>query len=215
MFTGLVETMGKVSRAENRGGGLRLGIEVDKKFLEDVAIGDSICVTGVCLTVVETKKNILEFDVVPETVSKSTLNSLSTGTVVNYERSLRVGDRLGGHFVTGHIDTTCRILARRTAGGEERFEIELPKDYAKLVIPKGSVALDGISLTVAAIKNDSFEVAVIPHTLKVTTLGERKTGDYLNVEFDAIAKMVARHLDASGKPSDGLTMEDLNRHGFI
>ncbi|TET32794.1 MAG: riboflavin synthase [Planctomycetota bacterium] len=214
MFTGIVETTAKVNLLEPRGEGIRIGIAPGGGFTEGVGVGDSISVSGVCLTVVGIKSGTLEFDVVSETVAKSTLGKLSPGATVNFERSLKVGDRLGGHFVTGHVDATCRILSRSPRGNEERFEIELPDGFAHYIIPKGSVALDGISLTVASLSRGAFKVAIIPHTLAETTLGAKRVGDLLNVEFDPIAKMVARYLEVRGERPTGVSMDDLGKHGF-
>lgn len=194
MFTGLVEEVGKIKSVE-RGGSL-LKIECSK-VIEDVKEGDSVAVNGVCLTVVAVGDNCLSFDVSPETLKRSNLSRLRTGSAVNLERALRVGDRLGGHILQGHVDTVVRVLGmRRERGGFYRFSFELPYNFRTLVVEKGSIGIDGISLTVAEVKGNAFSVAVIPHTYENTNLRERKVGDRVNVEFDIIGKYVRAMVEA-------------------
>ncbi len=194
MFTGLVEEVGKIKSVE-RGGSL-LKIECSK-VIEDVKEGDSVAVNGVCLTVVAVGDNCLSFDVSSETLKRSNLSRLRTGSAVNLERALRVGDRLGGHILQGHVDTVVRVLGmRRERGGFYRFLFELPYNFRTLVVEKGSIGIDGISLTVAEVKGNAFSVAVIPHTYENTNLRERKVGDRVNVEFDIIGKYVRAMVEA-------------------
>ncbi len=194
MFTGLVEEVGKIKSVE-RGGSL-LKIECSK-VIEDVKEGDSVAVNGVCLTIVAVGDNCLSFDVSPETLKRSNLSRLRTGSAVNLERALRVGNRLGGHILQGHVDTVVRVLGiRKERGGFYRFSFELPYNFRMLVVEKGSIGIDGISLTVAEVKGNAFSVAVIPHTYENTNLRERKVGDRVNVEFDIIGKYVRAMVEA-------------------
>ena len=187
MFTGIVEETGKVVRAQKRGLVTLIEIEADK-VCHDVKIGDSICVDGACLTVVGIKGKVLSFEAIPETLLVTTLKSLKAGAKVNLERALKVGDRLGGHFVTGHIDCTGTIRSRRILRGNLEFQIGIPVPFLKFIIKKGSVAVDGISLTIAATGSGAFSVCIIPHTAEVTTLGSKHAGDKVNVELDMLAK---------------------------
>ncbi|SMP16977.1 riboflavin synthase alpha chain [Desulfurobacterium pacificum] len=194
MFTGLVEEVGKVKSIEKSGSLLKVECE---KVIEDAREGDSIAVNGVCLTVIEIGKNFLSFDVSPETLRRSNLSKLKAGSAVNLERALKVGDRLGGHILQGHVDTVVRVVGiRREKGGFYRFTFELPYNFRTLVVEKGSIGIDGISLTVAEVKGNTFSVAVIPHTYENTNLKERKVGDRVNVEFDIIGKYVKAMVEA-------------------
>ena len=190
MFTGLVSEIGKVVLVSQTKEGKHLLIEA-RKTARELKKGDSVSVNGACQTV--TSKNGLTFTVlaIPETLRRTNFDKIQTGHRVNLELPLRLSDRLGGHFVTGHLDTKARLLEIvEEKGGGVEWWVELPRDFAVLVIEKGSVALDGISLTVAGLKPGRFRVALIPYTLKVTTLRERKAGDFLNVEFDFLGKYV-------------------------
>lgn len=189
MFTGIVEELGKVKAAQKKGRVTRIEIEADKAC-EDVKIGDSISVSGVCLTIIDIKNNILSFEAIPETVQGTTLRNLHPRERVNLERALKVGDRIGGHFVTGHVDYVGVIRLKRMAKGYLEFRISVPHLLLKYVIRKGSVAVDGISLTIADVKSGAFSVCIIPHTAKVTTLGIKRIGDKVNVELDMLAKRI-------------------------
>jgi len=185
MFTGIVEELGKVVKT-----GEKLTIQCNK-VKEETELGDSIAVNGVCLTVVEMGNNYLSFNVSKETLLRSNLRFLKVGSFVNLERALKVGDRLGGHILQGHVDTVAMVKeVRREGGGFFKFSFELPFKYKELIVEKGSVGIDGISLTVAEIKYGYFSVAVIPHTYENTTLKFRKIGDMVNLEFDIIGKYV-------------------------
>ncbi len=193
MFTGLVETMGTIAAVTDQPPGRRL--TVDAGFVaQDAAIGDSICVNGCCLTVVAIEGERLDFEAGEETLSRTNLGSLQVGSSVNLERSLAVGDRLGGHYVTGHIDGLGRLLERRDDPPWAHLRFGMPARLASQIASKGSIAVDGISLTVVDVDDDSFTVALIPHTLEVTTLGKRKVGDEVNLETDLLAKYVQRSL---------------------
>ncbi len=185
MFTGLISALGKVVKY----GPARLGILTPYRQIQ---LGESICIEGVCLTVAEQKKGLLYFDLGPETRRVTTLGRLKPGVRVNMERSLRVGDRVGGHWVAGHVENTGRIRQVEAAGESRWVYIDLPKEVARYVIPKGSLAVDGISLTVADLKKQTAKIMLIPHTLKHTTLGTKKAGDTVNLEADLLAKYAER-----------------------
>jgi len=213
MFTGLIEGMGRVAALSRSGEAARLKIEA-LYGLGRPELGESIAVSGVCLTAVECSEGAFAVDVSPETMRRTTFGQLSAGARVNLERSLRLGDRLGGHIVTGHVDSVCRVVSRSEEGGAVVFRFEVQPEAAALLVPKGSVALDGISLTVNEVEGSQFSVSIIPHTAQVTTIGERRPGDRLNVECDIVGKYVARLVGAyTGK--GGINREFLAEHGFI
>jgi len=189
MFGGIVMYMEEVANFVASAGGLELRIKRGHGFPRQEA-GASVCVSGVCLTV-KRCQDLLVFDVVPETVKRSTLGSLNKGELVNLEPSLRVGDKIGGHFVYGHVDTTTEILAKDPEGQGYRLWCATPPSLQRMIVEKGYVALDGISLTVAAVEAQRFAVALIPETLKRTTLGRKGPGLSLNIEADPIARYVA------------------------
>jgi len=189
MFTGIVREMGNVAAFD----GSRL-VVVAPETAAGVSIGDSVSVAGVCLTVVEAGDDRLAFDVVPETLSRTALGRLEAGEGLNVEPSLRVGDQLGGHVVQGHVDAVGRVRSTEPEGDGRRVWVDAPEDVVRYCIEKGSIAVDGVSLTVAALDDDGFEVALIPHTLAVTTLGARAVGARVNLEVDLVAKYVERLL---------------------
>lgn len=198
MFTGIVEGTAPVLAVRPRGGGARIVVELGP-LADGVKIGDSVALSGCCLTVVELREGVASFDAIPETLSRTWLGRLRAGDRVNVERSLRAGDRLGGHLVQGHIDGLARIVARREEGGgaggegaQVVFELEAPRALTDDMVEKGSIALDGVSLTLTAAEPERFAVALIPHTLAVTTFGGRREGDEVNVETDVIGKWVRR-----------------------
>lgn len=193
MFTGLVESMGAVCRIEPQGDGQRLQIEAEI-LGSDIELGESIAINGVCLTVVSKTKGEVSFQIAPETLRKTNLGMLKPGSKVNLERSLRLGDRLGGHWVQGHVDGTGTLLRREKDGGWERFVFQLPTSLSRYLVAKGSVTINGVSLTVVESSADSFSVALIPHTLAVTNLGLLQPGDVVNLEVDILAKYVERLL---------------------
>lgn len=197
MFTGLVAAVSRVVSLRSVAAGAVLAVERPPEF-GDVSVGESIAVSGVCLTVVPQAGlgQPLCFDVSPETLSRSALGGLSPGSGVNLERALRASDRLGGHVVAGHVDGTARVLAVAKAGDSWTFTFALPGALARYAVEKGSISVDGISLTIAALGEESFDVAVIPHTFTATTLGERKPGDLVNLEVDILGKYVERLLAA-------------------
>jgi riboflavin synthase len=191
MFTGIVREVGTVDAFV----GSRL-VVVGTETAAGVAVGDSVAVAGVCLTVVEVGDGLLAFDVVPETLSRTALARLEPGDAVNLEWALRVGDPLGGHVVQGHVDAVGRIRSLEPEEDSRRIWIDAPESVVRYCLEKGSIAVDGVSLTVAALDEDGFEVALIPHTLEVTTLGRLEPGDQVNLETDVLAKVVERLLAA-------------------
>jgi len=185
--------MGQVAAVIDQPPGKRLSIDTGE-IAEGAAIGDSISVNGCCLTVVSIDNSRLDFEAGSETLARTNLGGLTTGDGVNLERSLAVGDRMGGHFVTGHIDAIGRLVDRHDDPPWSHLRFRMPAELAKQVASKGSIAVDGISLTVVDVDGDTFSVALIPHTLQVTTLGQRKVGDPVNLETDVLAKYVQRAL---------------------
>ena len=200
MFTGLVAERGRLSAdpAAAAAGGVRLRIAHSAALGERLALGSSLAVAGVCLTVVERDADESAVELSPETLARTTLGGLRRASQVNLEAALRAGDPLGGHWVQGHVDTVLRILDRRDRGDHSVLRFELPDGYRAFVVEKGSVAVDGVSLTVASLAAESFEAALVPHTLAVTTLGAARPGDAVNFEADILAKYVAQALAARG-----------------
>jgi riboflavin synthase len=180
----------------------------------EIAVGDSVAVNGACLTVTTTRETSLTFDVSPESLSITTLGSLRSGHSVNLERALQLGDRMGGHIVTGHIDCIGRLAGMSQTSGNRLLEFTLPPDYARYLIHKGSVAINGISLTVNKVTTDGFSVNIIPLTRTATTLDRLKVGDEVNIETDIIGKYVER-LTSPWKSGGGLSMKTLAENGFI
>ena len=191
MFSGLIGYRGTVvSRERRTGGGATLVVRAGGVRDEAPSVKDSIAIDGVCLTATRIDGDRIVFDVVPETLARSTLGDLDAGDAVNLEYSLRVGDRMGGHFVYGHVDATATVLARTPEGQGERVRIERPRALAPMIVEKAFIAIDGVSLTVAAAGDDWFEIALIPETLARTTLGARPVGSRVNIEVDPLARYV-------------------------
>lgn len=187
MFSGIVEELGQVKKISRLGYNTILEIKADK-VLQDARIGDSISVNGACLTVIKKDLNVLSFEVIPETLKVSNLGVLKPYDNVNLERSLQVGDRLSGHFVTGHVDCLGVIRRKNYINSNLCFEIAVPLEFMKYCMPKGSIAVDGISLTLVSKRSNTFTIYIIPHTLKNTTLGFKGPSDKVNIEFDILAK---------------------------
>jgi riboflavin synthase len=194
MFTGLVETCGRVAAVVPEPPGVRLVVEAGP-VAEDVKLGDSVCVSGCCLSVVRMDGGRLAFELGPETLARTTLGGLAAGHPVNLERSLRLSDRLGGHLVTGHVDGVGRLASRSQDGDWVTCRFATPPALLAQIVAKGSITVDGVSLTVVDVTATDFSVALIPHTLAVTTLGAREVGDPVNLETDLVAKYVTRWLE--------------------
>jgi len=197
MFTGIVREMGRVNRIEKKGGIVLITIS-SKEVVRGLNIGDSVAVSGVCLTAVKTAGSAITFDVMEETVRRSTLAHLKEGDTVNLEGSMGVDGVFGGHFVQGHIDCVGTIRHINKKGDSFSIDIGVPDGFSGLYVNKGSVAIDGISLTIGECKGNGFDVYIIPHTLKSTTLGLKAPGDKINVEFDVIGKYIAKTTSHSG-----------------
>jgi len=213
VFTGIIEELGTVRGIAVGREGARLTVEAPG-ILAGVRRGDSVAVNGVCLTVTEHTETAFAVDVMAETLAKTNLGRLRRGARVNLERALRLGDRLGGHLVTGHVDGVGTITGRERDGMATVFAVRAPQDVAQYLIPKGSVAVDGISLTVVDVRGDVFTVSIIPHTAAVTTLGFKQPGDTVNLEADVVGKYVA-HLLRREKGEQGITLDFLARSGFL
>lgn len=211
MFTGIIEEMGSVKALRREAGSVQITISAST-VLGNTALGDSICVNGVCLTVVDIGRSEFSADVANETLKVTGLGELQSGQKVNLERALQLSARIGGHLVTGHVDAVGRIREKRQEGNSWRVFIEAPETALRYIIKKGSVAVDGISLTVADVDKTGFSIAMIPHTAKLTTLGFKTAGDSVNLETDIIGKYVERLL--SGRVEGGLNLEFLKGHGF-
>jgi len=211
MFTGIIEEMGSVKGLRREAGAARLAVSASL-VLEGTAIGDSICVNGVCLTVVEMEGAAFSADVANETLKVTNLGELRAGQKVNLERALRLSARIGGHLVTGHVDAVGRIREKKQEGNSWCIFIETPESALRYIIKKGSVAVDGISLTVAEVEKTGFSIAMIPHTAKLTTLGYKSTGDSVNLETDIIGKYVEKLL--AGRVEGDVSLELLRKSGF-
>lgn len=219
MFTGIIEGLGTVASVRPSGEGRKLTVDADFS-LEDSRIGDSISVSGACLTAVAINGNRFSVDVSPETLSRSTFAKVRVGERVNLERALRLSDRLDGHLVSGHIDGTGTVAGRETKSNAVIVEIDAPESLCRYMIEKGSVAIDGISLTVNVCGKTKFSVAVIPHTAKLTTIGFKEAGSPVNIEIDMIGKYVERFLKGrrdgeEHSEKSGVSMELLARAGFL
>ncbi|HET7538447.1 MAG TPA: riboflavin synthase [Polyangiaceae bacterium] len=211
MFTGLVELKGRLARRSRRGPGYRLSVE---SALGALTLGESISVSGACLTVVSSDAHGFEADVSVETAERTTLGALPIGAAVNLERALKVGDRLGGHLVSGHVDALAELLRVTKAGEAQRLSVGFPRELSRFIAAKGSITLDGVSLTVNSVTDRELSVMVIPHTLSVTTLGELQPGAPLNLEVDTVARYAVRFLEVSaGRPEASLE-DALQKAGY-
>lgn len=211
MFTGLIEEIGSIQSIKSHGTSKQIVIAC-KDVLDGVALGDSIATNGVCLTVCAYNDNAFTADVMVETVQKTNLSAIQAGDKVNLERALRLGDRLGGHFVSGHIDGTGNISSVRRLEHDTLIEISCSPDLLRFVVEKGSIGIDGISLTVASVSNKSFAVSIIPTTSSDTTLTNRKVGDIVNLECDMIGKYIYKFTSSD---KQGVTLDLLKENGFI
>jgi riboflavin synthase len=213
MFSGIVEEKAQVKEVLKNSQGCVLTVESGVAS-KDTKVGDSISVNGVCLTVVKAKAKFISFDVMDETLRRTNLSRLSVGNVVNLEQSLKFGDKISGHFVTGHVDCTGRIRAITKQPNKYSMDIEFPIDKKAYLTEKGSLAVDGISLTVAEVKDNCLKVYLIPLTLKTTNLGLKKAGESVNIEFDILGKYSLQHTAAS-KEKSGIDVSFLKEHGFL
>lgn len=215
MFTGIVEEIGEISSITKSSKGAKLTLKA-KKVLEDVKLGDSICTNGVCLTVTEFDKGNFSVDVMAETMRRSNLGTLSKGSQVNLERALRLSDRLGGHIVSGHIDGVGEIESFEREDNAVWISIKAPDSILKYIVEKGSITIDGVSLTVAYVDSVMFKVSIIPHTKDVTTLLKKNIGDKLNLECDIVGKYIEKLIKHEENPSakKGIDMDFLSTHGF-
>jgi riboflavin synthase len=215
MFTGLIAGTGKVIKIEPRGKDMRLCVEVGFE-LDELQKGESVSVNGVCLTVVSWNERTFTADVSQETLSRTTISRLRLGDEVNLERALRLGDRLGGHLVNGHVDGKARVISRKKRGDSMVFAFEVSPELARFFIEKGSVAIDGVSLTVNHCDEKSFEINLVPHSARVTNMGNLKVGDEVNIEVDVIGKYVEKFVRTmQKKTSDAVDADFLAKHGFI
>lgn len=219
MFTGIIEAVGEIAAAQAKGGDLRLRVKTRGLDLADVNLGDSIATNGVCLTVVELPGDGYWADVSVETLDNTTLASWGTGMPVNLEKALTPTTRLGGHLVSGHVDGVGEVLSRHGDARSERFRIRAPKHLAKYISHKGSITVDGTSLTVNAVDGAEFELNIVPHTLEKTVMGTYKAGTQVNLEVDLLARYLERLLlgDKAAEPaqmSGGLSMAFLTENGF-
>jgi riboflavin synthase len=215
MFTGLIEGTGKLVKIEPRGKDMRLSIEAGFE-LDGLQKGESVSVNGVCLTVVSWNERTFTADVSQETLSRTTISRLMLGDEVNLERALKLGDRLGGHLVNGHVDGKARVILRKPRGDSIVFAFEMAPELARYLIEKGSVAVDGVSLTINRCDEKSFEVNLVPHSARVTNLGNLKVGDQVNIEVDVIGKYVEKFIrNLQKSASDVVDADFLAKHGFI
>jgi riboflavin synthase len=214
MFTGIIEELGSVEKIVKKGATLTLTIHADA-VLKDVKEGDSIAVSGVCLTVVDFDNDSFTAEVSPETLKKSYLDELRKGDRVNLERSLKIGDRLMGHMVSGHIDGIGRIVKKEQKGDFVDITLQTKKELMKYIVTKGSIAIDGVSLTVVSCKGDTFGISIIPHTAKMTTIGIKDRGDSVNLECDLIGKYVESFVSRENSSSKEISRDFLKEYGFM
>ena len=219
MFTGIIESIGKIAKMEKRGGDVRLHIATGKLDLSDVALGDSIAVNGVCLTAVVLPGDGFVADVSNETLSLTSLGQLSTGSPVNLEKALTMSTRLGGHLVSGHVDGLGEVIAKSEDARSIRFTVKAPDELAKYIAHKGSITVDGTSLTVNAVKGAEFELNIVPHTAQETIMSEYEVGRKVNLEVDLVARYLERLLlgdkAADAYSEGGLNMQKLMEAGFV
>jgi len=213
MFTGIIAALGKIESLQATGGDIRMIVATQTLDLSDVKLGDSVANNGVCLTVVAMDKAKLSFDVSRESLERTSLGSLSSGSEINLEKALAVGDRLGGHFVSGHVDGLGKVIKRQESARSVQFRFEVPVGLERYIAEKGSICIDGTSLTVNNVANNWFEVNIIPHTMQETIMSGYKIGTKVNLEVDLIARYLERLLPAN--QASGITRETLLENGFL
>ena len=211
MFTGIIKAKGTIRAMDRRGGDVRLSVRSDGLPWSEYEVGESIAVNGVCLTAVALHEDGFDTDVSVETLDVTALGSLAVGSAVNLEPSISLGERLGGHLVSGHVDCTGKVVSREADARSIRLAIEIPREYARYVARKGSVSIDGVSLTVNEVSGNTFELNIIPHTADVTIIGDYAPGTVVNIEVDLVARYLERLLDKDG---DGISLEFLKAHGY-
>jgi riboflavin synthase len=212
MFTGIIATIGKIESVQAKGGDIRLQVATQKLDLSDVKLGDSIANNGVCLTVIAMSQGSLSFDVSRESLDRTSLGAVKAGSEVNLEKALAVGDRLGGHFVSGHVDGLGKVISKQESARSVQFRFEVPLGLERYIAEKGSICIDGTSLTVNKAENNWFEVNIIPHTMQETIMKSYRVGSQVNLEVDLIARYLERLLP---KQASGITRETLLQNGFI
>jgi riboflavin synthase len=211
MFTGIIKAKGTIKTMDKRGGDVRLSVRSDGLPWSDYEVGESIAVNGVCLTAVALHEDGFDTDVSVETLDVTALGGLSAGSAVNLEPAISLGERLGGHLVSGHVDCTGKVVSREADARSVRLTIEIPREYARYVAKKGSVCIDGVSLTVNQVSGNTFDLNIIPHTTEVTIINDYAAGTVVNVEVDLLARYLERLLDRDG---DGISLEFLKAHGY-
>lgn len=216
MFTGIIQAIGTISAMENRGGDMRLSIATGQMDMSDVDLGDSIAVNGVCLTAVEFSSAHFVADVSRESLSLTTLGALKSGSRVNLEKALTLNTRLGGHLVSGHVDGMATVIERKSDGRSERFVLEAPDELKRYISHKGSVTIDGTSLTVNEVNDRQFSLNIVPHTIQETIMGDYHAGSKVNLEVDVLARYLERLLtaDSDNGKNTGISMETLIKAGF-
>ena len=212
MFTGIIAAVGQLKSMQTVGGDIRLHIDSAGLDLNDVKLGDSIAVNGVCLTVVEKTSRSLQFDVSQETLQRSSLGQLKTGSEANLEKALAVGDRLGGHLVSGHVDGLGEVMGKTAAARSWQYKIKVPTALERYIAEKGSITIDGVSLTVNGVFEGGFDINIIPHTLEETIIKHYQIGTKVNLEVDLIARYLERLLPQSGS---NISRDFLSQHGYI
>lgn len=219
MFTGIINAIGHIQAIKPIGGDLRLRIEAGKLDMSDVALGDSIATNGVCLTVVDLPSNGFWADVSCETLSHSTLAHLSKGDAVNLEKALTLSTPMGGHIVSGHVDGVGEVVDHKMDGRSHRYTLQAPRDLSRYIAPKGSICLDGVSLTVNDISEDLLYLNIVPHTVQETTLSQWQCGRKINIEVDVVARYLERLLPSANAPvpqkKSTLSFDFLAQHGFV
>ena len=215
MFTGIIAAIGKIEAVQPKGGDLSLQVATQQLDLTDVALGDSIAINGVCLTVVNIDAATLSFDVSRESLARTSLGNVKTAAEVNLEKALAVGERLGGHFVSGHVDGLGSVISMQKSARSVQFRIEIPVGLERYIAEKGSICIDGTSLTVNNVADNWFEVNIIPHTMQETIMSSYSVGTKINLEVDLIARYLERLLPQQQGTATAITKETLLKHGFL